>query len=67
MIKRPDTGRKRREFESIALRHMDTVFSSAMTLASNRDEAQDLTQETFFKAYRAFHQFEAGRKAFHTC
>ncbi len=60
MAKQHDTSRRRQEFEAIALQYFDAVFSYAMTLARHVDDAEDLTQETFFKAYRAFHQFQAG-------
>jgi len=40
--------------------HLDAVFSMAMRLARNPDDAKDLVQETVLRAYRFFEQFEPG-------
>jgi RNA polymerase sigma-70 factor, ECF subfamily len=53
-------GRKREEFGREALPHMDQVYTAALYLTRNTDEAQDLLQETFLRAYRFWHQFTAG-------
>jgi RNA polymerase sigma-70 factor (ECF subfamily) len=37
------------------------VFNLAYRLAGNRSDAEDLTQEAFFRAYRAFGDFEGDR------
>lgn len=43
---------------------LDAVFRFAMRLTANdRDAAEDLTQETFLRAYRSWHQFERGTNA----
>ncbi len=60
MERQHNTHLMRQAFEATALRHMKTVSNYAMTLTRHRDDADDLTQETFYKAYRAFHQFQAG-------
>ncbi len=39
---------------------MDSLFSMAMKMTGNRDDACDLVQETFLKAYRSFDRFEWG-------
>lgn len=51
---------KRRAFEEEALPHLDTVYRVALRLSGNEAQAEDLTQETMFKAYRAWHQYERG-------
>lgn len=37
------------------------VFNLAYRLAGNRSDAEDLTQEAYFRAYRSFHDFEGDR------
>lgn len=49
-----------REFEEVALPHLPLLYRVAYRLAGNRQDAEDLVQETFLKAYRAFHQFREG-------
>ncbi len=43
--------------------HMDLLFNYALYLTGNREEAGDLLQETFLKAYRFFDKFEPGTNA----
>jgi RNA polymerase sigma-70 factor (ECF subfamily) len=50
-------------FEQQALRWLDDVFRFSMSLTHNRDDAQDLVQETFLRAYRFWHTFEPGTDA----
>lgn len=38
--------------------HVDTLYRVARRLTRNEHEAEDLVQETFYKAYRAFENFE---------
>ena len=52
--------RKREEFTRWALPHMDHVYSVAFYLTRNREEAEDLLQETYLRAYRFWHQFTPG-------
>jgi RNA polymerase sigma-70 factor (ECF subfamily) len=51
---------KREEFAAIALPFMDTVYSVGLHLSRNPDEAAELLQETFLRAYRSWHQFSPG-------
>ncbi len=44
---------ERLAFERLVRRHQDRVFRFILRMIGNRDEAMDLTQETFLKAYRA--------------
>ena len=48
----------RTRFEEIALPHLDSVYRLARSLAGTEAEADDLLQETFIRAYRAFEGFE---------
>jgi RNA polymerase sigma-70 factor (ECF subfamily) len=50
-------------FEEEALPHLDAVYRFALRLSGSPDEAEDLVQETFLRAYRAWDQFERGTKA----
>jgi RNA polymerase sigma-70 factor (ECF subfamily) len=45
-------------FEAIALPHLDAVYRTARVLGSDEAEADDLVQETFTRALRAFSGFE---------
>lgn len=47
-------------FERLALPFLDPLYSYAFTLTSNSTEAEDLVQETFLKAFRAFESFREG-------
>jgi RNA polymerase sigma-70 factor, ECF subfamily len=61
MAEKSGTGADRRKrFEEEALPHLDALYSMAMRLSRNSDDAGDLLQETILRAYRFFHQFEAG-------
>jgi RNA polymerase sigma factor (sigma-70 family) len=48
------------EFEMLALPLLEPLYNFAYWLAQNRDEAQDLVQETFAKALRGFDGFQRG-------
>jgi RNA polymerase sigma-70 factor (ECF subfamily) len=47
-------------FERDALPFLDQLYSAALRMTRNPADAEDLVQETFAKAYSAFHQFEEG-------
>ncbi|MEY4348262.1 MAG: hypothetical protein RIS43_681 [Actinomycetota bacterium] len=47
-------------FETEALPLLDTIYGGAMRLTRDPQQAEDLTQETFAKAFASFHQFQAG-------
>lgn len=43
-------------FSQAALEHIDSLFGYAMTLTHDKTEAEDLVQETYLRAVRAFGQ-----------
>lgn len=47
-------------FETDALPYLDQLYSAAMRMTRNPTDAEDLVQETFAKAFAAFHQFKPG-------
>jgi RNA polymerase sigma-70 factor (ECF subfamily) len=47
-------------FERDALPFLDQLYAAALRMTRNPADAEDLVQETFLKAYAAFHQFEEG-------
>jgi RNA polymerase sigma-70 factor, ECF subfamily len=47
-------------FERDAMPFLDPLYSAAMRMTRNPHDAEDLVQETFAKAYGAFHQFQEG-------
>src|SRR4051794_38598360 len=47
-------------FERDALPFLDQLYSAALRMTRNPADAEDLVQETFVKAFAAFHQFEEG-------
>src|SRR4051812_11591270 len=53
-------SKKERQFEQEALPHSRALYGAAMRLCRSPDDAADLVQETYLKAFRAFDQFEPG-------
>ena len=55
-----DQAAKQLRFEAEALPYLDQLYSAAMRMTRNPSDAEDLVQETFAKAYAAFHQYQPG-------
>jgi RNA polymerase sigma-70 factor (ECF subfamily) len=51
---------RQNEFQTVAMPHEDALYNYALAIVRNSDDAQDLVQETYFKAYKNYHQFEGG-------
>ena len=47
-------------FERDALVFMDQLYAAALRYTKNPEDARDLVQETYLKAFNSFHQFEEG-------
>jgi RNA polymerase sigma-70 factor, ECF subfamily len=54
------TEERRARFERDALPFVDQLYAAALRMTRNPADAEDLVQETFLKAFSAFHQFEEG-------
>lgn len=51
---------RRIRFEAEALQYVDQLYSAAMRMTRNPQDAEDLVQEAYTKAYSAFHQYKPG-------
>lgn len=47
-------------FEQTAMVHLDFLYNLGLKITRNEDDAQDLVQETFLRAYRFFDKYEPG-------
>ena len=47
-------------FEQEALKHLDALYRTALRMTRNPQDAEDLVQETYLRAYRFFDQFQPG-------
>ena len=62
-LKKPTSGKLVKlyaDFEKEAIPHMTSVYNFALRLTGDEDDANDLVQETFLKAFRFFDKFERG-------
>ncbi|MFW0111673.1 sigma-70 family RNA polymerase sigma factor [Rothia sp. CCM 9417] len=66
-----DTGQSQKEgpelnaeqkarFEGEALQYVDQLYAAALRMARNPQDAEDLVQEAYMKAFAAFHQYKPG-------
>jgi RNA polymerase sigma-70 factor (ECF subfamily) len=51
---------RQQEFQTEAVPHKDALYNYALKIVRNSDDAQDLVQETYYKAYKSYHQFQGG-------
>ncbi len=54
------SGGPETEFAQAALVHLDSLYGTALRLTRRAADAEDLVQDTYVKAFRSAHQFEAG-------
>src|SRR5438874_7695707 len=52
-------------FRALVERHSRSVFRLAFRMTGNEQDAEDVVQETFLRAYKQLHRFD-GRAAFST-
>jgi RNA polymerase sigma-70 factor (ECF subfamily) len=55
-----EEARDRVRFEEEALQLSDQVYRVARRLAGSREEAEDLVQDTYARAFRSWHQYQPG-------
>jgi RNA polymerase sigma-70 factor (ECF subfamily) len=55
-----DSETRRIEFEAVALPLMGAVYRTALRLTRGSEDAADIVQETYLRAYRTFHSFVPG-------
>jgi RNA polymerase sigma-70 factor, ECF subfamily len=48
------------EFQREAVPHMDILYNYALRMTGDQDDADDLVQETYLKAYRFWDKYEKG-------
>jgi len=55
-----DEKKLNEEFEREAVPHMDSLYNFALKMTGDSDDASDLIQETYLKAFRFWDKFEKG-------
>ena len=48
----------RREFETLALEHIDALYRGALRMTRDPEEAEDLVQDVYVRAIRFYQQFD---------
>ena len=48
------------DFEAAAMPFVDSLYNTAYRMTRNAQDAEDLVQETYFKAYRYYDKFQEG-------
>jgi RNA polymerase sigma-70 factor (ECF subfamily) len=46
------------EFEGLIAPHLNSLYSTALRMTHNQNDAEDLVQDTLYKAFRAFDQYQ---------
>jgi RNA polymerase sigma-70 factor, ECF subfamily len=60
LTERQSEESKKERFDKEALVHLNSLYRTALRMTKNENDASDLVQETFFKAYRFWDKFEEG-------
>ena len=63
----PDDRGNAETFEALAMPLLAPLYNFAHWLTGNRDEAEDLVQETYVKALKGFSSFKLGRTSAPGC
>jgi len=51
-------------FDELVRRYRSPIFNLALRILGNREDAMDVTQDTFLKAYERLDQFDSSRRFF---
>ena len=54
------TAEQQAVFEQEALQHLDAMYRTALRMTRNPQDAEDLVQEAYLRAYRFFDKFQPG-------
>jgi RNA polymerase sigma-70 factor, ECF subfamily len=60
MAKKEDANQQGWNFEAAAMPFVDSLYNTAYRMTRNAEDAEDLVQETYLKAYRYYDKFEEG-------
>lgn len=60
MSKSTANQKKGWDFEALAMPFVDSLYNTAYRMTRNAQDAEDLVQETYLKAYRYYDKFEEG-------
>lgn len=53
-------SQRRARFEQDAMQYLDQLYSGALRMTRNPEDAEDLVQEAYARAYSSFHQYKPG-------
>lgn len=53
----PDAAKKA-EFEELTLKYLDSLYGFSLVLTGNSDDAHDLVQDAYLRAFRFYHRYE---------
>jgi RNA polymerase sigma-70 factor (ECF subfamily) len=56
----PEDVARQRQFSDQAMEHMPSLYAAALRMTRHPSDAEDLVQETYLKAYRAWNSFQQG-------
>lgn len=54
------SAEQKARFEREAMQYVDQLYAAALRMARNPQDAEDLVQEAYMKAFAAFHQYKPG-------
>ncbi|MDH3973699.1 MAG: sigma-70 family RNA polymerase sigma factor [Deltaproteobacteria bacterium] len=55
-------NRKKRRFQEVAYPHAEFIYNMALYYTGNGSDAEDITQETFYRAFKNFDQLKDEKK-----
>jgi RNA polymerase sigma-70 factor, ECF subfamily len=59
-LKLENTGVTSWDFDSQVMPYLDSLYNTAYRMTRSAEDAEDLVQETYFKAYKYYDKFEEG-------